>query len=126
MALRSLTRQLLIAGAGALHLDEASATRVDDTARRHHGHVVRVFYIHGTPRSHEAIFRRYVTHLAERFNLITFETLKRLFAGESLESAGRRPAALLTFDDGLANNYEVAAPILEDAGTRGVFFVIPK
>jgi peptidoglycan/xylan/chitin deacetylase (PgdA/CDA1 family) len=125
MALRSLTRQLLIAGADALGLDAFIATRVEDAARLHRGHVVRVFYIHGTPRSHADVFRRYVAHLAERFNLITFETLKGLFAGGSIDRDDR-PAALLTFDDGLANNYEVAAPILEEAGTRGVFFVVPK
>jgi peptidoglycan/xylan/chitin deacetylase (PgdA/CDA1 family) len=36
-----------------------------------------------------------------------------------------RPAAMLTFDDGMASNYEVAAPLLEEAGMRGLFFVVP-
>lgn len=30
---------------------------------------------------------------------------------------------VITFDDGFRDNYEVAAPLLEDAGFRGIFFV---
>jgi peptidoglycan/xylan/chitin deacetylase (PgdA/CDA1 family) len=124
MTLRKRTRRLLIAGTTALRLDDVIASRHGHGDREHRRHSVRVFYIHGTPASHADIFRRQVARVRELFNLITFDTLKQLFSGRSIESD--RPAALLTFDDGLANNYEVAAPILEEAGTRGVFFVVPK
>lgn len=33
--------------------------------------------------------------------------------------------AVLTFDDGLLDNYEIAAPILEQFGCKATFFVIP-
>jgi peptidoglycan/xylan/chitin deacetylase (PgdA/CDA1 family) len=36
-----------------------------------------------------------------------------------------RPPLLLTFDDGFASNYDVAAPLLEAHGIRGLFFVVP-
>lgn len=125
MPLRWFTRQLLIAGTTTLHLDTVMAGRDQDAARRHRGHIVRVFYLHGTPPSHEPAFRRHVARLQERFNVIAFDTFKRLFADASIDGDDR-PAALLTFDDGLANNYEVAARVLEDAGLRGVFFVVPS
>ncbi len=39
---------------------------------------------------------------------------------------GREPrAAILTFDDGHASDYEIAFPLLQDAGIRAVFFVNP-
>ncbi len=34
-----------------------------------------------------------------------------------------RPGAVLTFDDGRASNYEVAFPLLQEAGVSGEFFV---
>lgn len=37
--------------------------------------------------------------------------------------AGRRPGVLLTFDDGLANNYTQALPVLEQFGAPAVFFI---
>jgi peptidoglycan/xylan/chitin deacetylase (PgdA/CDA1 family) len=36
-----------------------------------------------------------------------------------------KPYVLLTFDDGLASNYSVAASVLESLGLRGLFFVNP-
>jgi peptidoglycan/xylan/chitin deacetylase (PgdA/CDA1 family) len=87
--------------------------------------IVRVLFMHDSPQEHAERFRRHLSWLHERFNLIDFETFKRLFES-SLVLEDQRPAALLTFDDGLASNYDIAAPILEDAGVRGVFFVVPR
>lgn len=35
----------------------------------------------------------------------------------------KSPGLVISFDDGLLNNYEVAAPLLEEAGLRGWFFI---
>ena len=44
---------------------------------------------------------------------------------EVLDSRGpfRRPLVAVTFDDGYSDNFELAAPILEEYGLRGTFFV---
>src|SRR5207244_1101847 len=94
MALRSVTRQLLIAGTTALKLDSLHASHDERSARRHLGNIVRVFYVHGTPASHAATFHRQLALLRERFNVITFETLKALF-NHSLVVDDPRPAAML-------------------------------
>lgn len=39
---------------------------------------------------------------------------------------GKKAAYSLTFDDGLRNQVEVVAPILEKHGLRGTFYVMPK
>jgi hypothetical protein len=56
--------------------------------------------------------------------MIDFATFRGLFDG-SVALKSDRPAAMLTFDDGFLSNYTVAAPLLEEEGIRGVFFVIP-
>ncbi len=38
----------------------------------------------------------------------------------------KRPYALLTFDDGYLDNYEVALPVLRAHGCSAVFFVVPQ
>jgi peptidoglycan/xylan/chitin deacetylase (PgdA/CDA1 family) len=36
---------------------------------------------------------------------------------------GSKPLVCLTFDDGYADNFEIAAPLLEERGLRGTFFI---
>jgi peptidoglycan/xylan/chitin deacetylase (PgdA/CDA1 family) len=38
----------------------------------------------------------------------------------------KEPAVVLSFDDGLASNFEVLAPMLEELGMRAFFFVNPE
>lgn len=58
-------------------------------------------------------FRFTLSWIAERFGFLTPEQ----FFEEST------PGVLLTFDDGLNNNFEVALPILEQFEAPGLFFV---
>lgn len=116
-------RQLLISGAATLHLDTVGRWYERRSSRR--ATVVHVFYMHGTPRTLEAALRAQLQALREQFRLIDFPALARMFDG-GIDPGDGRPAALLTFDDGFASNYEVAAPLLEEIGARGVFFVVPQ
>ena len=63
-------------------------------------------------------FRRQLDDLANRFALITMDDLIAAADGHDLPAN----AALLTFDDGYAEHYDIAFPILHDLGIQGSFF----
>lgn len=64
-------------------------------------------------------FERQVTYVTSRFRLVRLSDL--LEAPDHAEA----PTACLTFDDGYLDNYEKTLPILERAGVKGTFFLIP-
>lgn len=72
--------------------------------------------ISATPES----FRAQVDEIGRRTRVLTLAQ-----AIERLTSPGpwREPAALITFDDGYRDNFEVAAPILRDRGLPATFFL---
>lgn len=125
MPLRNLARKTLIDAAIALGCDARSRRRQLDRMRTRGKREAIVLMLHGTPPSLATALRRHLAWLAEHFELVDFTAFKRLWQ-EPASSASGRPAALLTFDDGLASQYDVAAPLLEEVGTRGVFFVVPE
>jgi peptidoglycan/xylan/chitin deacetylase (PgdA/CDA1 family) len=74
---------------------------------------------HDVPRPFLPLFESHLKWLAQHFEFLKPSDL----LGE--RSVSRRPKALLTFDDGCADNYELVAPLLESHGLRGLFFVCP-
>ena len=67
-----------------------------------------------------AAFREQMKYLASECNVISLEEVS------SFLSARRKMperAVAVTFDDGFRDNYEVAAPILEDCGLHATFYV---
>jgi len=79
----------------------------------------RVVVYHGTPARLRASLARQFDYLFERYRGVSACDLENTLR----EGPGAKPAVLFTFDDGLANNYEVAAPLLEERGVRGIFCV---
>ncbi len=77
---------------------------------------------HDTPGWTAAGFGRQMAFYADHFSFATVADLGRVLAGEAVFD---RPGLLLTFDDGLRTNYDVAAPILDSYGAQGVFLVCP-
>ena len=66
-----------------------------------------------------AAFRWQLAFLARHFQMLTLrEAMDRLHNGRL-----RRLTAVVTFDDGYANNAEVALPIMRSLGVPGTFFV---
>lgn len=120
MSLRSLSRRLWIDSLTTLRLDALARRR----AARRPGPFVRIVLAHGTPRSAADAFRRQLDWARRHFDFLTFEQFRDLWSNPSAPPS--RPCVLFTFDDGLADNLEVGAPILEEFGTRGVFFVVPR
>jgi peptidoglycan/xylan/chitin deacetylase (PgdA/CDA1 family) len=58
--------------------------------------------------------------LADRFNPITLDDISSILRGD--EEMPKRGVAV-TFDDGYADNFEIAAPILDHFGIRATFYL---
>ncbi len=72
--------------------------------------------ISATPES----FRDQVEWLARRLRVLTLdEAIERITS----QAPWREPAALVTFDDGYRDNFDVAAPMLRDRGVPATFFL---
>lgn len=82
--------------------------------------VIRVINYHRTPAGELGTFEKQLEWFSRHFTNIDKEMFERFMTGQvSLE----RPGIILSFDDGLLNNYENAAPLLEKYGLTGWFFV---
>ena len=90
------------------------------------GPLVQVVEMHETLQSDADKFRRQLEWVTRHFTLISPETFFALWDRPASRDDWPKPAVLFTFDDGRASNYEVAAPLLESMGTRGLFFVVPE
>jgi peptidoglycan/xylan/chitin deacetylase (PgdA/CDA1 family) len=66
-----------------------------------------------------ARFREHLVLLTERFEFVDITRLLRLRNSRP----PRKPLALITFDDGYEDNYELAFPILKEFGLTAAFFI---
>lgn len=85
------------------------------------GKYIRVVNYHGTPARDAANFDDHCRLFAQRFVNATKDDLLALVRDGVWDKP--RPGIIVTFDDGLRDNYDVAAPILEKYDLRGWFFV---
>ena len=123
--LRRICRRVGIDATTALGIDARTREAEVRDMRERKTQIVRVLFLHHTPAEEAQRFREQLAFLREHFNVIDFEMFKSLCAGTAALT-DERPAAMLTFDDGITSNYDVAAPLLEEAGMRGLFFVVPQ
>lgn len=66
------------------------------------------------------VFRRQMEVIARRYNPVSLDKVLSFVEGQTLMPP--KPV-VVTFDDGYADNFEVAAPILNKFGIPGVFYV---
>lgn len=103
-----------------------SFTRAEKLALRlqekdvHRGIVVAM---HETPELMRAQFERQLRWVSEHFTITSLEKFAELWSTPRYSSS--KPPILFTFDDGRESNFNVAAPLLEFYGGRGVFFIVP-
>lgn len=71
------------------------------------------------------LFKNQIEFMKNSFNVVTMEQVLENIQGEGMHGLSEN-ALLLTFDDGYADNYTVAYPILEEYGLQGSFFIIGK
>jgi peptidoglycan/xylan/chitin deacetylase (PgdA/CDA1 family) len=79
---------------------------------------LRVFNYHSTPARFRDQLARQLDRICARYQIADANDMETLLSG-SIE----RPTAIFSFDDGLANNLEVAAPLLEERKVGGLFAV---
>ena len=79
--------------------------------------------ISATPEAFEAQMR----FLSTRFHILGLETLLDIAADKGMNggisATGKKPLALITFDDGYRDNCETALPILRKLGVLATFFI---
>lgn len=115
---RALAARML-ANTGLLRLARAAAPWSGVLALNYHriGSAANSNYDHGLWSADADSFAWQLDYLRSRLDIITFEQLPEVL------SRRRGRYALITFDDGYRDNYEVAFPILEAAGVKATFFV---
>jgi peptidoglycan/xylan/chitin deacetylase (PgdA/CDA1 family) len=64
-------------------------------------------------------FREHICLLRDRFEIVDIATLLKINNGP----LPRKPLAMVTFDDGYADNFQVAFPILKELGVKAAFFI---
>lgn len=81
---------------------------------------IRALAYHGVSDGHADAFARQLDYLCRRYESVGEEGLSEFLAGGERS----RPGLIISFDDGLADNYRNAARLLEERGLRGWFFVV--
>jgi peptidoglycan/xylan/chitin deacetylase (PgdA/CDA1 family) len=82
---------------------------------------IRVLYYHDVTPGMSAAFRRQLALFKQAFVPASKADLEGLLTSGHWPHA--KPGVILTFDDGLRSHSEVVAPILEELGFEGWFFV---
>jgi peptidoglycan/xylan/chitin deacetylase (PgdA/CDA1 family) len=84
---------------------------------------LRVLMYHGiSPRSVPLpVFEQQLGYLTRHFDTYWVSEIPQLL--QNLDSL-RRPAVVITFDDGLRNNYRYAAPLLERYRAKATFYLV--
>jgi hypothetical protein len=85
------------------------------------GRFVRVVNYHNTPESMRPALREELALYAKRFECVTLDELDRFFTTGRWSSD--RPGFLPVFYEGYRNSAQVAAPVCDELGLTGWFFV---
>jgi len=110
-------------------IDIAGASGADKDSEGRPEYIRAVAY-HHTNRTMVSSLRRQFDYFRRRYRGLVEEDVDAFFAGRGggkgqrqERSRGGKPGIVISFDDGLADHYRVAAPLLEEYGLRGWFFV---
>lgn len=82
---------------------------------------IRAVNYHATPAELAGGFRAQLAFFREHYSDVTFDDLRRFLTEGTWTKP--KPGLILSFDDGYRDNATVAAPLLEEYGFTGWFFV---
>jgi peptidoglycan/xylan/chitin deacetylase (PgdA/CDA1 family) len=122
--LRKHIRSMVMHAVVRAHVDTAQRSIERRIATRTGVHALRIVNMHGSLARDRDTFLRQLEWVHRHFDVVSPSQVPQLFGG-TYAGASLRPKVLFTFDDGLASNFDVAAPLLESFGSRGLFFVCP-
>ena len=84
---------------------------------------LRIVVLHGTPDESLSALDRLIVTIKRGHDLVTPDQAAARFIDTN---ANRRPACLLSFDDGFASNHRAAHEVLARHGVKALFFVCPN
>ncbi|MFC1921401.1 polysaccharide deacetylase family protein [Chloroflexota bacterium] len=87
----------------------------------HNNAYIRAVNYHQTPAETASNFEKQLEFYKHHFCPVSLPDLSRFLNSREWEKD--KPGLIISFDDGFKNNYEVAAPLLEEFGFTGWFFV---
>jgi len=82
---------------------------------------IKVVNLHSVTSSDVPNFKRQLDLYMKYYSPASLDDLNNLLVHGQWQK--KLPGIIISFDDGLSNNYHVAAPVLEEYGARGLFFV---
>jgi peptidoglycan/xylan/chitin deacetylase (PgdA/CDA1 family) len=85
------------------------------------GGYIRAINYHGVSEETASSFEQQLAYYAEHFTAVSLSDLDSFFHLQRWNK--ERPGLIISFDDGLASNYSVAAQLLDKYGFHGWFFV---
>lgn len=105
-------------------MDQIGVSSIGESALKalYKGRFVRVVNYHATPLANASGLEEQLRYFREHYQPMCPEDLPAFLDGQW---RGDMPGIILTFDDGLRSNFDIAKPLLERHGFRGVFFVCP-
>jgi len=81
---------------------------------------IRAINYHGTPKRYQNNFEKQLIFYKQNYTAAKLVDLENLLNGEWKKE---KPGLIISFDDGLKSNYDVAMPLLEKYGFTGWFFI---
>jgi hypothetical protein len=84
--------------------------------------MIRAVNFHNTPRIRADQFRRELEHYSRRFSPVNQDELSEYLTTRRWNKS--KPGLIIAVYEGFRNNYDVLAPLLEEFGFVGWFFII--
>lgn len=81
---------------------------------------IRAVNYHGTPKKYQYNFEEQLIFFKQNYTAANLIDLENLLNGKWEKE---KPGIIISFDDGLKSNYDVAMPLLEKYGFIGWFFI---